>query len=212
MWVDTFPPNKEQLLQFAETYQGTWLSGESVDRILYLWEVRPSLVATLDRLPTSLCHNDSFRRNLMLRQTENGNTETVAIDWAFTGLGKVGQETAVTTAVALHFMEVAIEQAKELDEVVFAGYCDGLRDAGWQGDLRLVRFGYTVTAALDEGMAQTALLSYVWQRPGGTDIGQAIVGRPLDAIVEQFRGRLPFLLDLGDEALALLPSIEQIMA
>jgi hypothetical protein len=204
-------PDKEQLLQYSETAVNRWLSKESIDRIMRLWEARRTLVTGLDRLPGCFCHHDAFRRNLMLRETESGTLETVAIDWSYTGPGKVGQEIGVTSAVALQFLEVAAEQAWELDKAIFAGYSAGLRDAGWQGDLQLARFGYTATTALTFGVAFSILIANGFQRRGGT-LAETITGHPIDEIIEQFSIVLPFLLDLGDEALALLPSIERSMA
>jgi hypothetical protein len=206
-WIEKFPPNKEQLLQFSEADLGRWLSSESVDRMLRLWERRQPLLAALDRLPTCFCHHDAFRRNLLLRQSNDGTAETVAIDWSYTGPGKLGQEIGITFAVDLQFMDVPARMAQELDRAIFDGYSDGLRDAGWQGDLRLARFGYAFTAALTFGVAFSVGIADLFQSPDAAATGEAIVGHPIDEIMEQWTEMLPFLLDLGDEALALMPSI-----
>jgi hypothetical protein len=57
-----------------------------------------------------------------------------------------------------------------------------------------------------------AVYSDFSQSPEGIAILEAIVGHPIEEIVEQYAVSTPFLLDLGEEALALLPAIEQIMA
>jgi len=207
-WVEMNPPDKEYLLRFSETDLGSrWLSEQSIERIVALWEMRQPLLAALDRLPTCFCHHDAFRRNMMLRKTESGTTETVAIDWSYTGYGKVGQEIGITTATNLFFMEIAAKHAKELDNTIFRGYCAGLRDAGWQGDLQLARFGYTVTAALTSGVAFTVIIANIMNEPAGIAMGEVIIGHPTDDIMKQYGELQPFLLDLGDEALALLPLI-----
>lgn len=207
VWLGMFPPDKEQLLLFSETNLGRWLSRQSIERMMNLWQQRQSLLAAFDRLPNCFCHHDAFRRNLMLRQTENGSAETVAIDWAYTGLGKVCQEIGVTTAVNLFFMEVPATLAQELNQAVFTGYSAGLRDAGWQDNLQLARFGYTVTAALTFGLASGVIYANFLQSPNGVAIAETILGHPIDNILEQWTIILPFLLDLGDEALALMPSL-----
>ena len=203
-------PDKEQLLLYSESAVNRWISKESIARIMRLWAARQTLLAGLDRLPDCFCHHDAFRRNLMLRQSESGAVETVAVDWSYTGPGKVGQEIAVATAITLQFLEVGADQARDLDEAIFAGYSAGLRDAGWPGDLRLARFGYTVTAALTFGVAFSALFATNWYTAENFDRIEAITEHPIDDIIAQFAVVLPFLLDLGDEALALLPSVEQI--
>lgn len=210
---EVIPPlDKGHLRQFSETNQGRWLSSESIDRILYLGEARPALLTALERLPGCLCHNDAFRRNLMLRPGENGQAKTVAIDWALLGLGHVGQEIGFTIMGDFYALEVAVEQAWELAEAIFAGYSVGLRDAGWPGDLQQARFGYTVTAALYGALNWSLGLSYGLQRPEGRAGFEAWLGHPIAEIIEPYAVIVSFLLDLGDEALALLPSIERIMA
>ena len=37
---------------------------------------------------------------------------------------------------------------RDLDAACFAGYVTGLREAGWAGDERVVRLGFTAAAAL----------------------------------------------------------------
>jgi hypothetical protein len=206
-WLEQNPPDKERLLQHSETKLGRWLSRQSIERMMNLWQKRQPLLAAFERLPTCFCHHDAFRRNLMLRQTANGSAETVAIDWAYTGLGKVGQEIGVMTAVNLFFMEVLAKHAQELSQAVFTEYSAGLRDAGWQRDLQLARFGYTVTATLTFGLAFCVIYTNFLQSPNGAAISETITGHPIDDILEQLAVVLPFLLDLGDEALALMPSI-----
>jgi hypothetical protein len=41
---------------------------------------------------------------------------------------------------------VGMDKVQELEELVFEGYLAGLHDAGWQGDRRQVRLGYTAAA------------------------------------------------------------------
>jgi hypothetical protein len=41
------------------------------------------------------------------------------------------------------YNEVDLAQARALEDIVFEGYLEGLRDAGWRGNPRQVRLGYT---------------------------------------------------------------------
>ena len=130
-----------------------WLTEHSVKRVQDLLAHRRTLLALLDRLPACLCHHDAFRRNLFARDGVNAQAQTVAIDWSMIGYGGIGAEIGITTAVGLSFLEIAGDQAKQIDQIAFGSYVEGLRDAGWQGDARLARFGYTATAALVTGAA-----------------------------------------------------------
>jgi hypothetical protein len=205
-WLEIAAPGMAQLQRLAESEWGHWLSQDSVERMIRLWANRESLLAALDRLPTCFCHHDAFRRNLIQRTADDGAVETVAIDWSFTGPGKVGQEIAIMTAIGLQFMEVAASEARELDHAVFEGYIDGLCDAGWQGDRQLVRFGYAVTAALTLGVAGAVGFTDLMQSRGSGPF-EAMIGCPIEDIMAQWTAMHPFLLDLGDEALVLMPSI-----
>ena len=143
----------------------------------------------------------------MLDKAESSTTKVTAIDWAFVGIGKIGEEIGTALSIDLLFVDVAAGDARELSQAIFTGYCDGLCDAGWHGDLNLARFGYLVTAALSYGLAFCDGVAHALQQPNGGVIGEAIVGKPINEVVEQYIETLPFLLDCGDEALTLMRSI-----
>jgi len=206
-WLELLPPDRDKLIQFSESDLGGWLSRHSVDRIMNLWEKRKTLVDAYDRLPTCYCHHDAFRRNLMLRKRKDNILETVAIDWAFTGPGKVGEEIAVTTCRLLWGMDVSVMQAHDFDAAVFEGYSAGLRDAGWKGDLQLARFGYWATVGLTSGVAFSVYMSDGLAHSGEYTMFEAFIGHPADDIIEQWAEVVPFLLDMGEKALTLLPSL-----
>ena len=63
-----------------------------IDSLLRMWAQRKQFLDALDRLPETLCHFDAFRRNLFARRTPDGLGRTVVIDWAFVGIGAVGQD------------------------------------------------------------------------------------------------------------------------
>jgi hypothetical protein len=91
---------------------------------------------------------------------------------------------------------------RELDQAVFESYLEGLGEAGWCGDRRTARFGYTAYAALK----YCSVL--LWLSDVGDEKGQALwerlVGRPIDEHVEN-QGRLvAYLLELADEARTLI--------
>lgn len=184
-----------------------WLTPHSVERMLKLWANRQTVLQLVDRLPVCLCHHDAFRRNLLARDGTNSTPQTIAIDWAYIGYGGVGQDVGLTTAINLSWMEVASHLAKELDCVIFESYLDGLHDAGWQGDVRLARFGYTATAAMVTGVCYAIAAGTMLATPEGIAMQATIVGQPFDEIVEQWAVTQPFLLDLGDEALQLMAVI-----
>lgn len=205
-WIQTTPALLEPFRRYAATAQGRrGVTEQSVARIERLLAHAPRLLAQLERLPLCLCHHDAHRRNLMARDSSAHELQTVAIDWSYLGYGEVGAEIGITTAVNLSWMAVDATRARELDQAVFDGYIAGLRDVGWQGDPRLARFGYTATAALVTGVAGTvAFGALVWPDEESARALEQAIGHPREAIFAQQALYLPFLLDLGDEALQLL--------
>ena len=118
------------------------------DRLLSTEDQIPSLLDALDRVPSAVSHLDAYSRNLLARRTPAGDEETVAIDWAFVGIAPLGVESATLVTASILFGDVPGEDVRALDQHVFEGYLDGLREAGWSGDWRLARLGHAVCAAL----------------------------------------------------------------
>jgi hypothetical protein len=124
-----------------------FLPGNSGRKLLDLWAERDRLFTALEELPPTICHFDAFRRNLFARRV-GGRDQTVLIDWAFVGRGPIGADIVSMVWVSLAMLEVKSSQAKTLGALVFKGYVDGLRDAGWKGDAELARLGFTAAIGL----------------------------------------------------------------
>jgi hypothetical protein len=147
-----------------------WLPGEDSEQYFRLWTERGLYLDALDRLPQTICHFDIFNLNLFARKTEAGEDETVVIDWAFVGKGPIGADLNPLVLMSVGLGGVAPDKMPELEAIVFDGYVQGLREAGWQGDRQLVRLGYTAAGVrylfpelerwlaliLDEGMRAAA--------------------------------------------------------
>lgn len=126
--------------------------GDLADRALRVWEERERIMAALDQLPQTLVHGDANRRNLFARHRATGETETVAIDWAFVGVLPLGAELSLlVNASVLLSPGVGADDLVALTDRCLTGYLAGLRDAGWRGDPRLVAAGFAATAALRQG-------------------------------------------------------------
>jgi hypothetical protein len=117
--------------------------GDSLAQILATWDVHNSILDVLENLPQVFCHQDAFKRNMFAR-----GEQTILIDWSYTGIAPVGAELVALVAGTIGLFEVPADRVKELDRICFEGYVQGLRDAGWNGDARLVRIGYAVSCML----------------------------------------------------------------
>ncbi len=168
-----------------------------------LWTEREHFLAALDRLPRTFCHHDAFRRNLLLRAGSEGE-ELVAVDWAYAGHGAVGEELAQLVVASLFFFETVGVAPRELDAACFAGYVAGLREAGWAGDERLVRLGFTAGAALRHTVGLLRLVFPVVSDPALRPVMEELFGRPLEEVVEGWAELWPYQFGLAEEARALL--------
>ncbi len=108
-----------------------------------IWRERATFIKTLGALPTTLSHIDAFRRNILHSQQE-----LVLIDWAFAGHAALGEELVSLVAVSAYYEGLSYAESLDLDRVVFAAYLEGLAEAGWRGDAKLARLGYTCAMTL----------------------------------------------------------------
>lgn len=176
------------------------------DRARAVVAQRGPLIDALEALPTTFCHNDAFRRNLIGATDAGGNERTVAVDWEYVGLGPLGVEPALLTGASLQFGEFDPARRRELDQAVFEGYLDGLRAAGWRGDPAPVRLAYAALAVARWGVGGLwrAVDAATTRDPDNRARLEAWLEMPIDRVAEQFAGFGGFVLDMADEALGLL--------
>jgi hypothetical protein len=177
-----------------------------ITELRHLWEERERFLTALDRLPRTFCHHGAFRRNLLGWTGPKGD-ELVAVDWAYVGHGAVGEELVSLVLGSLAFFEAVGIAPRELDAACFAGYLVGLREAGWVGDERLVRLGFTAAAAL---RYTVGTLRLVWPEvidPALRPAWEDLFGRPLEEVVESWAELWPFQRGLVEEARALLLAV-----
>lgn len=147
-WLRKYVENATSMIAFIRNNRDhpivkSMFPGILLPQVLAIWDERESILGMLDKLPQVFCHQDAFRRNLFFR-----GGKTVAIDWGYMGVAPVGAELVALVAASIGFWEIPSERVKDLDHLCFEGYLHGLREAGWNGDPRLVRAGYAVTLML----------------------------------------------------------------
>jgi Phosphotransferase enzyme family len=115
-----------------------------------IWDDRERLLAIVEAAPQTLCHLDLHPGNLF---ADDG--ETVLIDWAFVGLGALGEDAGNLIFDALFDFFVPAERIAVLAEAVSGGYLGGLEASGWQGD----------TGAVLRALHAAAAVKYFWILP-----------------------------------------------
>ena len=103
-------------------------------------EEQEAMLRAVEAGPQTFCHLDFYPENLF-----GDGDGPILVDWAYCGLGAVGEDPGNFVPDALLDGFVAPEQADELERTVWDGYRAGLADAGWSGDERAVRFTFCAT-------------------------------------------------------------------
>ncbi len=148
------------------------------------------LLDSLDQLPRTLCHLDLHPGNLFA----DGDNSTAAIDWAFVGIGAVGEDAGNLVPDSVLDFHVDPAQINDLYDAVVIGYDAGLRDAGWDDDISVVRLG----------MAATIAAKYAWIAPAmlrATSEDRVLLNRrPIEEAMNWWAPTVSFLLDRSVEA------------
>lgn len=209
-WVTSFTRSVD-LMQRSQTWDHPLVRRAfpmgTADRLRRLWDEREFFLDVVTRLPPTLCHRDADCANLLAHR-RNGQDETVAIDWSFTGIGAVGGEIGVLVYGTLVRQAVAMADAVKLEDLVLDGYLAGLRDAGWQGDPLAVQCGYAAAAVLRGGLVAPGL-RLVTLDDAGRAMEERRWGRPLEQIMEERAALTCFLLDRADKVRTLAARLQE---
>ncbi len=114
-------------------------------------------LAKLALVPKTLCHGDTYPTNLKARFLPDGSEQTVALDWALTGIQPLGDDLGQLVFGAQMNLDTA--GGADAETTLFDSYIDGLRDSGCRVDPQVVRFGFSVSAAMRVGMFRVLMLS-----------------------------------------------------
>jgi len=124
-------------------------SGDVSSRVATIWASRHAMLDRLDRTPQTLCHHDFWTKNLFIEPTASGSAvSTVAIDWAYAGIGALGSDIATLMSDAINDHFISSEQIEVFSNGVFEAYRRGLADTGANINVRTLRFAYCATVSL----------------------------------------------------------------
>jgi hypothetical protein len=156
------------LRAYVERRAGDFAAGDAPPRAQRVWDERAAFLDAVDRAPRTLCHLDFWPRNLF---ADGGRT--VAIDWAFAGVGAAGEDAGnlVPDAVLDGFLPGPA--VRELHDLVWHEYLAGLADAGARVDERAVRLAFCASAAvkyawLEPRMLRAGAAPEVWEQRAAT--------------------------------------------
>jgi len=162
-----------------------------------LWDERAVLLRAVEALPQTLCHLDVWPKNLVESEDRH-----VLLDWAFVGIGAVGEDAANLVPDCVWDGFLPLESLSALADRVWTGYLAGLREAGWAGDERLARLGFTAGGAAK--YAWLAELSIRRLRRGELVSYGGYSRLALDDLFTTYAGVFEMLLTWAEEARTLI--------
>jgi len=175
------------------------------ERLRWLWDNKETFFSALSKMPGTLCHGDFNYTNLFARRLPNGEDQTVVIDWQYSGVRQIGEDMAgfIADSSIIPVRRKAAEP-KEFTEMMIEAYLAGLRDAGWKGDLRVVRFACLTTLAFPWSFNLLAGLN-------GNVLNHQITEdnrRDMDQKLNEYIQTQEFMFGLAEEARTLLEVID----
>jgi hypothetical protein len=184
-----------------------FLPGNMVADMLQLWDKREMFYDALDQLPQTICHRDACRINLFDRTAADGSSLTVAIDWEDVAKGPVGEDIVSFVIVGLLHYETELADGQAFDDEMFASYIKGLQASGWQGEARLVRFGYCAAYMRYAVGLPHFIISFATNENLRLD-RQKRTGQSIEQIADHWSAVMAFVLARMDEAQRLMPSVK----
>ena len=177
------------------------LPGIALAMSLAVWDERLRMLNALDRLSQTFCHQDAFERNCFIR-----GEQLIGIDWGYAGVAPLGAELAALVGVASTLGSIPPNQLRQVDQVCFEAYLQGLREAGWTPDPRKVRLGYVLTVLLRYilGASVGELLPGILQSEEVRRLWAEGFGVSKDKVAETDAGVASYYQSITIEALKLL--------
>jgi hypothetical protein len=103
---------------------------------------RQRLLSLMRALPRTVCHLDAWPNNIIRRP----DGEVVLLDWAFVGDGALGEDVGNLIPDSVWDMLLPHQMLGDLEARATQAYLEGLAEAGWTGDERVVRLGICASA------------------------------------------------------------------
>lgn len=172
-------------------------AGDFLPAFERLYDLRHRLLDALDCGPQTICHRDFWPPNLFL--TSPGHAATVAVDWAYVGIGPLMEDAANIAPDSLFDRYVHADHARALDAAVYDGYVRGLRAAGCALPEDRLRFGYVGFAAVKYFWMPAFMFKLARNEEQARDLGSP----SLETVFQQRGQTLALLAEHAGECFAL---------
>lgn len=170
-----------------------------VERLEHLASRVGPLFDRMDQLPQTFSHLDAWRSNLISARGPNEEERTIVIDWSSVGTAPAGQEVAILVGGSHIWLDAEPDDLASMSNRAFTAYVDGLRDAGWRGRERDVRFAYAASTALYLAPVVAFWIARIGD-PARREWVERKCGRPAEDVVGSWAALLDHALKRADDA------------
>jgi len=199
------PASEENAWKSPITQRG--FDDRKKSRTLQLLAEKERFFDVNDRLPQVLCHHDASRRNFMWSNSpQTGEDELICIDWAYTGIGALGNDLGQLFETSLFFFEFNLTDMETLEAALLEEYLTGLADNGVTVDARLVRLGYLISLSLWMGVMLPGWAAIMLPPDSGFNV-QAMYGHTAEDVLAAWVQLHEFCIDGADEARTLIQQL-----
>lgn len=165
------------------------------------WHDQTRFRSAVGELPLVVGHNDAHAGNLFSRSSNGAEPGTVAVDWELFGTAPLSADPTYMVIATLRRGLIPVEKAEALEDVVLAGYLEGLERGGGPVTEAQVRLGYYAQAALRLGLIPLILdLALNERRRGRTE---TVWRTPIDELLRRWAGVAEFVLERTELARSL---------
>jgi hypothetical protein len=198
-WVGVVNPETDWQLPLHQKY----ISDDIRLRFARLWAERELFYQILEGLPQCFAHFDCQRRNLFIQRGKAEQDELVVIDWALCGVGALGSELHALVGGSTMLAEWPSSALASLDEAAFRSYVQGLREAGWSGDVATVRLAHLACLAIYRGAPLPSGMTWICS-PESRSVALQIFGMAEEELYRHLLPQLYYWLDCADEVRVLM--------
>lgn len=178
-----------ELLQSHERVSAIIRQFRALEGAIFDW------VTALEQLPKTFAHQDYYEANIILNADLQQEGKLSLIDWQFASISGVGEDLGRFLGLAVSRGQIPMEPFDEFREHLLSAYLQGMKRAGWLGDVNLPRFGCLAAFAMRSIWEVPKLLKTLSQDPDSAESLQLmlIAERQMEAAKEAARLRRNFM-------------------
>ncbi|MBS4201682.1 phosphotransferase [Bacillus sp. FJAT-49732] len=150
-WLSSWVKGCQQYADHPSIYYEQIKDIPQIDHVFAAYEALNDKLeyhlARLKKCPQTVSHQDLSKQNIFVTKNNDDENQVAFIDWQFLSISALGEDLAKMFGVALSQGDIPLDKAKNYEEALFQAYIEGLAEAGWKGNIQLVRYAFCISIA-----------------------------------------------------------------